>query len=187
MSERPSLSAVPGLKRANALPGPPPRKPRVNPTPGDALKSSPPAANTESAAISTAPPKEVKQPRTPRRASDPAANSLVPVTLSLPVPLVQRLKRYAKDHELAYANVIMDAIVAHRDELGALVAHLRPNVASDGIFVRTTPRKSAERTTLSFRTRRANVIALDELWESEEIAAENRSQLCHAALDAYLP
>jgi hypothetical protein len=182
MTERPSLSAVPGLKRTSALPGPPPRKSRANTAPDEPLTSSPVAAT----ALPTPSPKEGKS-RTPRRVNEPAANSLVPVTLSLPVPVVQRLKRYAKDHDLAYANVIMDAIVAHRDELGTLVSHLRPNVASDGIFVRTTPRKSAERTTLSFRTRRANVVALDELWESDEIAAENRSQLCHAALDAYLP
>lgn len=187
MTERPQLSAVAGLKRASALPGPPPRRPRPSSAPDEAAIPSPVAAVTESAAAPSPSVKGAKQRSAPRRASDAAANSLVPVTLSLPVPVVQRLKRYAKDHDLAYANIIMDAIVAHRDELGALVSHLRPDVASDGIFVRTTPRKSPERTTLSFRTRRANVVALDELWESDDIAAENRSQLCHAALDAYLP
>ena len=185
MTERPQLSAVAGLKRANALPGPPPRKPRPSRAPDETVIPSPVASVTESA---PAPPAKGPRQRTaPRRANDAAANSLVPVTLSLPVAVVQRLKRYAKEHDLAYANIIMDAIVAHRDELAALVSHLRPDVASDGIFVRTTPRKSADRTTLSFRTRRANVVALDDLWESDEIAAENRSQLCHAALDAYLP
>lgn len=111
----------------------------------------------------------------------------MPVTLSLPVALVQRLKRYAKAHDASYASVVMDAIVSNRDELALLVSRLRPDEESDGIFVRTTPRKLEERTTISFRTRRANVGALDELAASDEILAENRSQLCHAALDAYLP
>ena len=111
----------------------------------------------------------------------------VPVTLSLPVTLVQRLKRYAKAHDTSYASVVMDAIVSNRDELAVLVSRLRPDEESDGIFVRKAPRKVEDRTAISFRTRKANVAAIDDLASSDEILAENRSQLCHAALDAYLP
>lgn len=184
MTDRTPLSAVPGLSRTSSLPAPPPRRARSS-------ESSTRPSSTE---IRSTPPEPArgerqspKSGRQPKRAEDQTANVTVPVTLSLPIALVQRLKRYAKEHEAPYANVVMDAIVAHRDQLADLVSRLRPDEESDGIFVRTAPRKQEERTTISFRTRRANVTALDELAASDEVLAQNRSQLCHAALDAFLP
>lgn len=184
MTDRTPLAAVPGLARKTSLPPPPPRP--TKPVPNEAGPSS-----AEVRSARPAPPRVQRQPskseRQPRRAEDQTANVTVPVTLSLPITLVQRLKRYAKAHEAPYASVVMDSIVSNRDQLPLLVSRLRPDEESDGIFVRKAPRKIEDRTTISFRTRKANVVALDELAASDEVRAENRSQLCHAALDAFLP
>lgn len=184
MTERTPLAAVPGLARTSSLPAPPPRRTRSDQSDARPSTTEVRSAPLEAPKVQRQPPKSERQPK---RAEDQTANTTAPVTLSLPVTLVQRLKRYAKAHEATYASVIMDAIVSNRDQLAFLVSRLRPDEESDGIFVRTAPRKIEDRTTISFRTRRANVSALDELAKSDEILAQNRSQLCHAALDAFLP
>lgn len=185
MTDRTPLTAVPGLARTSSLPPPPPRRSRPEASESRTTPST--DAHTEAPVAARIQRQPSKPERQPRRAEDRAANVTVPVTLSLPVTLVQRLKKYAKANEASYASIVMDAIVSSRDELALLVSRLRPDEESDGIFVRTTPRKAEDRTAISFRTRKANVTAIDNLAASDEISAENRSQLCHAALDAFLP
>ncbi|MDE9364002.1 hypothetical protein PZ938_00135 [Luteipulveratus sp. YIM 133132] len=102
----------------------------------------------------------------------------------MPAPLLEEFKRFAKRTETSHANLLMDAIAAHHDDLTDLVVQARPAPTSDGLFVRDTPRKAEPLSTLSIRIRAANVEAIDRLVDTS--GAASRSHLCTAAMTAYL-
>ena len=78
----------------------------------------------------------------------------------------------------------MDAIVANHDRLPALVEKLKRQHHDDGLFVRIEARPEEERSSLTFRMLGRNLTVIDRL--VVEVGAENRSQLCRAALEAHL-
>ncbi len=106
------------------------------------------------------------------------------MTLSLPIRTCASMRARVKHDESTLANVLMDAITATQDDLPDLVAKVRKQFRTDGLFVRKEAKDVEERSTVTFNMRVQNVRALDNL--AEQLAAESRSQMCRAALDAYL-
>lgn len=107
-----------------------------------------------------------------------------PISLSVPAPLLESFKLFAKRTDTSQASVLMDAITAHHDHLVDLVTTSRPGPNNDGLFVRDTPRDTIPLSTLSLRMRAVNIDAIDQLVEAS--AATSRSHLCVAVLTAYL-
>lgn len=182
MSEgRSRMRPVTGLRRTDSLPPPPPR-----PQPTAPVPEAPPKA-----AKSRQEPAESK-PRRPAsrgqpgaaRASD-RAEIIRPISISMPVSLVERFKAHARTTGTSHPDLLMDAVLAQRDRLGDLVAQARPEPPRDELFVRNIRRGGGELThTLPLRMKSTNVDAIDKL--VTEHGAENRSQLCTAALRAHL-
>jgi metal-responsive CopG/Arc/MetJ family transcriptional regulator len=107
-----------------------------------------------------------------------------PISLSVPAPLLETFKQFAKRTETPQSAVLMDAITAHQDDLSVLVSTSRPAVSKEGLFVRDIPRESVPLSTLSLRMRAVNIDAIDQLVDAT--GAGSRSHLCVAALAAYL-
>ena len=169
MSDRQPLQPVEGLGRTSRIMPPPRRVPPPGPTPTD----SPAAGEYDPTPISRLP-----------TSSD--ADVMRSTTLSLPITLVEQLRDRATRDHVSQPEILMDALSAARDHLAALVAEANPpRQSEDGLFVRTTPRASAEPlTTLSLRMLKRNIDAIDQLVESSK--ASSRSQLCALALRHYL-
>ncbi len=172
MSGRAPLVPVPGLARTASLPPPPPRR---SVTPKDATVAEPSPVVEEPAAV----------PEARSRASD-AAEIMRSVTLSLPVGVVRQVKDRARADRISQPEVVMDALLAVRDEIGELLAKESRPVVSDGLFVRRAgPRGNGDPlATLSLRMLSRNVAAIDELAQVHQ--APSRSALCLVALRAYL-
>ncbi len=192
MSGRAPLVPVPGLARTASLPPPPPRR---SVTPKDATVAEPspvveePAAVPEARSRASDPSPVVEEPaavpEARSRASD-AAEIMRSVTLSLPVGVVRQVKDRARADRISQPEVVMDALLAVRDEIGELLAKESRPVVSDGLFVRRAgPRGNGDPlATLSLRMLSRNVAAIDELAQVHQ--APSRSALCLVALRAYL-
>ncbi|AFR51504.1 hypothetical protein KTR9_5291 (plasmid) [Gordonia sp. KTR9] len=177
---------VTGLARTGSVPGPPPRRPT---TPTAAPAATPPVPdgpalphNRPQPAASTRP--VSRGARRPKRVETRPDEMLVSVTLSLPTPLCTATKAHNKQNETTIAGTLMDAIVANHDRLPALVEKLKRQHHDDGLFVRIEARPEEERSSLTFRMLGRNLTVIDRL--VVEVGAENRSQLCRAALEAHL-
>lgn len=175
MTERQPLAPVEGLRRESRLPGPPAR-----PAPVTRLAPPPPLPKVSPVVTDAAP-----APRAPRRASD-TAETRRNVALSLPVSVVEDLRRRARADRASQPEVLLDALAATQDRLAELVKSTEPSRrwVDDGLFVRSAPRVSEALTTLSLRMMSSNVDAIDQLVASSE--APSRSMLCAVALRAYL-
>ena len=111
---RPPMAPVAGLSRTSSLPSPPPRparravpteeSPRPAPSPGPAPE---PAAKAE--------------PTRPRRARRESADTVRPVTVSLPASLVQGVRDRSRIDGVSQPEVLMDALVATQSRLEELV------------------------------------------------------------------
>lgn len=171
--QRTPLTPVTGLSRAAGLPAPPARRPAA------ALQVA--AEPAQSARETPRPnPKLRTRATTSRDATVTRA-----VSISLPVDLAAQVRVQARSAGVSQADVLMDAVLAHRDHLTDLIVAARPAPARDDLFVRSAPRAPAgPYVALSLRMKSPNVDVLDRL--VQEHGAASRSQLCAAALAAHL-
>lgn len=171
-TDRPQLPPVQGLKRTSTLPPPPKRRT----TPITAPTTAVPTAPVKTAA----PRKPVRRPRSE------VADVTRAISVSIPLRLAEAFKVTARSSGRTHADLLMDAVVANRDELDALIDNVRPKAKRDELFLRAPARQVEEpHVSLSLRMLAPNLAALDAL--VEEHKAESRSQLCAAVLEAYLP
>lgn len=175
MSERVPLAPVPGLTRTAVIP--PPSRPR----PAVAKAAAEPEMSAAPSDPQPAPP---RRPRAARPRASEGATTVRATTLSLPVRLVEALKARATNDRITQVDVLMDALVAAKQELPDLVQVPENRASEDGLFVRRRAVVSEPTATLSIRMLSRNVDAIDELVASH--GAKSRSALCAAALNRYL-
>lgn len=173
---------VTGFARTDSVPGPPPR--RTAPRPSPATVSDIPAVQHEGPPPSTPSRPISRAARRPKRVETRPDEALAPVSLSLPTALCTATRAHIKEHDTTIAETLMDAIVANHARLPALVDRLKRQHRNDGLFVRIEARPEEERSPLTFRMLGRNLSVIDGL--VVKVGAENRSQLCRAALEAYL-
>lgn len=175
-------SAVSGLAKpprqsGSRLPAPPPRRTStVTPPPPPPS----PAGFTPPAAPSTRAPK----PRKAASGGKGPEGRMQSVSLSLPVEMCSAWRARVKRDDSTLADVLMDALVATQDDLSVLVGELRAKPRSDGLFVRKERKPSEDLSTVPFKMATGNLEVVDNL--QQDVGAESRSQLCRAALGAYL-
>lgn len=175
MSARAPLTPVQGLARTAKLPPPPPRRtaaPAEEPAPAQSPK--PPVASA-------------RPENRPTPARSESAQMMRSITLSLPSMVVRQIKERARADGIPQAEVVMDALLTTRDELGQLLEQHHQPAISDGLFVRRVGARRGESeplSTLSLRMLSSNVEAIDGLATAH--GAPSRSALCLAALRAYL-
>lgn len=182
-SERAPLSAVAGLTRTASVPAPPPRRVqrvprRADETGGGEVADLVPSEPTRTHRKSSVP--------TPRR-EDATAQTMRPVTLSLPASLVAQVKAKARAERITQPEVLLDALTAAGERLTALVSVAAVPPVSDGLFLRRPARRDLPEQamgTLSMRLLAPNVAAIDALVDKHD--APSRSALCAAALRDYL-
>lgn len=208
-SRRQPMEPVEGLKKPT-LPGPKPRPRTLTPVPPPSTE--PVAEQTETSvedgsegallatvtetekpdrpAGETAKPKPArsKKPRA-EKASPPArstdADTMKPVSVSVPLTLAEAWRDRAKKDRTSQVDVLLDAIVAHQDELDDLVAAAaqKPTV-NDGLFDRGTGSKGERFVGVSLRIKSGNLDVIDRL--ADKHGAEKRSPFVAAVLAAYL-
>lgn len=209
-SRRQPMEPVDGLKKP-ALPGPKPRPRTLTPVPPPSTE--PPAEQTDTSAGEsaegtvlepvaepeksapppageTAKPKPArsKKPRAdkttaPARSAD--ADTMKPVSVSVPLTLAEAWRDRAKKDRTSQVDVLLDAIVAHQDELDDLVAAAgqKPTV-NDGLFDRGPGSKGERFVGVSLRIKSGNLAVIDRL--ADKHGAAKRSPFVAAVLAAYL-
>lgn len=214
MSRRQPMEPVEGLKKP-VLPGPSPRPRTLVSVPTsnaeEAAESGESAEATERtegpegaveatvaetekperpAAETAAKPKPARS-RKPRaeRSSTPArsadADTMKPVSVSVPLTLAEAWRDRAKKDRTSQVDVLLDAIVAHQDELDDLVAAAgqKPTV-NDGLFDRGPGSKGERFVGVSLRIKSGNLDVIDRL--ADKHGAAKRSPFVAAVLAAYL-
>lgn len=161
-------------------------EPSATPTPAPTPPSHPVTPEQRPRDTKAAPTKPRGRVGRPRKSVDGAEpTGIFTSTLSLPVDLTDRLKAWAHGQRVTYAQAVMSAIEAHYDELDELVAALQPTEVSGRLFTVTEKAEQEPRTSVTFNMENRNLAVLDQL--VDQVGADNRSELCIAALDAYLP
>lgn len=203
MSRREPMSPIAGLKKPTDLPAPSARPRTLAPVPAPSpdpveeqpvdLAASPAPAKEASGATAKAEPssKSAGRPRRSRseKATAPArsasADTMRPVSVSVPLTMAEAWRDRAKRDRTSQVDVLLDALVAHQDELTDLVAARseKPTV-SDGLFDRTPGAKGERFVGVSLRIKTGNLEVIDQL--ADKHGADSRSQLVAAALSAYL-
>lgn len=187
--------AIAGLERPKGVGGPPPRRhaPQAGTesTPSTAPSTAtttepPPGSASRQSTVPAARSKRTNTPRRPRSYEQVNESSTHPSSLSLPVGLVERARSYVRAHpEKTNADVVIDALIDKSDDLAALVEPLKVKEYTVGLFRRKAPQEVKNHSALPVRMSPENWAAIDKLVEQKK--ADNRSQLCVAALDAFLP
>ncbi|NYI47915.1 hypothetical protein BJ993_005061 [Nocardioides aromaticivorans] len=201
MSRREPMAPIAGLKKPTDLPAPSARPqtlqvvPAPSPDPAqeesrDLAPTAAPATDTPRAtakAESTSKPAgRARKPRTERASARSAsAETMKPVSVSVPLTMAEAWRDRAKRDRTSQVDVLLDALVAHQDELTDLVAARseKPTV-SDGLFDRTPGAKGERFVGVSLRIKAGNLEVIDQL--TDKHGADSRSQLVAAALSAYL-
>ncbi len=190
MARRPMKPA--GLGRAT-VPPPPPRQMPVPPPRPQQPEPAPSAEVPASAPIATNPttPAEVAvtathedatdAPQSRRRAHSYADDIAVPITLSLPGPLIKWV-REQRTTDQTVADVVLRAIVNNLDSLSDRVFELRNHSRKEGGFTLSAPKSELVIGPLQIHTRTSNLKEIDRL--VTQYGAENRSQLVRAAIEA---
>lgn len=212
MSRREPMTPVEGLKKPK-LPGPLARPRTLAPVPpppsqdqaeraepsvdlgGDEPAKNPILKSVQDADRSETPaqpeqPKPGKVKRagsgkpTPVRSAN--ADTVKPVSVSVPVSLAEAWRERATRDRTSQVDVLLDAIVAHRDELGELMkaaSSAKPTV-SDGLFDRGTSRTGERTVGVSLRIKSGNLDVIDQL--AKKHGQDKRSPFVAAVLAAYL-
>lgn len=205
MSRREPMAPITGLKKPN-LPAPSPRPRTLAPVPEPS--PDPVEEQPESLAENPSPSARVEESRpvksgarskpaergrkargekatAPARRVSESADTMKPVSVSVPLTLAESWRDRAKRDRTSQVDVLLDALVAHQDELGDLVAARseKPTV-HDGLFDRTPGAKGERFVGVSLRIKSGNLEVIDQL--ADKHGAEKRSQLIAAALSAYL-
>lgn len=203
MSRREPMTPIAGLKKPTDLPSPSARPRTLAPVPAPSpdpveeqpvdLAASPSPAKEPSDGTAKAEPssKSTGRPRRSRteKATAPArsasADTMRPVSVSVPLTMAEAWRDRAKRDRTSQVDVLLDALVAHQDNLTDLVAARseKPTV-SDGLFDRTPGAKGERFVGVSLRIKAGNLEVIDQL--ADKHGADSRSQLVAAALSAYL-
>lgn len=208
-SRRQPMEPVDGLKKPT-LPGPKPRPRTLTPVPppsteptaeqtdtsaglsaeGTVLEPVTEPAKSAPPAGETAKPKPTRSKKTradkttaPARSAD--ADTMKPVSVSVPLTLAEAWRDRAKKDRTSQVDVLLDAIVAHQDELHDLVAAAgqKPTV-NDGLFDRGPGSKGERFVGVSLRIKSGNLDVIDRL--ADKHGAVKRSPFVAAVLAAYL-
>lgn len=208
-SRRQPMEPVDGLKKPT-LPGPKPRPRTLTPVPppstepateqtetsagesaeGTVLepvaepeKSAPPAGETAKPKPARSKKTRADKTTAPARSAD--ADTMKPVSVSVPLTLAEAWRDRAKKDRTSQVDVLLDAIVAHQDELDALVAAAgqKPTV-NDGLFDRGPGSKGERFVGVSLRIKSGNLDVIDRL--ADKHGAAKRSPFVAAVLAAYL-
>lgn len=202
-TRREPMSPIAGLKKPTDLPSPSARPRTLTPVPAPSpdpveeqpvdLAASPAPAKEASGDTAKAEPssKSAGRPRKSRTekatatARSASADTMRPVSVSVPLTMAEAWRDRAKRDRTSQVDVLLDALVAHQDELTDLVAARseKPTV-SDGLFDRTPGAKGERFVGVSLRIKAGNLEVIDQL--ADKHGAESRSQLVAAALSAYL-
>lgn len=203
MTRREPMSPIAGLKKPTDLPSPSARPRTLAPVPTPSpdpveeqpvdLAASPSPAKEASGGTAKAEPssKSAGRPRKSRTekatatARSASADTMRPVSVSVPLTMAEAWRDRAKRDRTSQVDVLLDALVAHQDELTDLVAARteKPTV-SDGLFDRTPGAKGERFVGVSLRIKAGNLEVIDQL--ADKHGADSRSQLVAAALSAYL-
>jgi hypothetical protein len=202
-TRREPMSPIAGLKKPTDLPSPSARPRTLTPVPAPSpdpveeqpvdLAASPAPAKEASGDTAKAEPssKSAGRPRKSRTekatatARSASADTMRPVSVSVPLTMAEAWRDRAKRDRTSQVDVLLDALVAHQDELTDLVAARseKPTV-SDGLFDRTPGAKGERFVGVSLRIKAGNLEVIDQL--ADKHGAESRSQLVAAALSSYL-
>ena len=201
-TRREPMSPIAGLKKPTDLPSPSARPRTLAPVPAPSpdpvdeqpvdLAASPSPAKEASGGTAKAEPssKSAGRPRKSRTekataARSASADTMRPVSVSVPLTMAEAWRDRAKRDRTSQVDVLLDALVAHQDELTDLVAARseKPTV-SDGLFDRTPGAKGERFVGVSLRIKAGNLEVIDQL--ADKHGADSRSQLVAAALSAYL-
>lgn len=203
MSRREPMSPIAGLKKPTDLPSPSARPRTLAPVPApspdpveeqpvDVAASPAPAkeasdgtAKAEPSSKSAGRPRKSRTEKATAAARSASADTMRPVSVSVPLTMAEAWRDRAKRDRTSQVDVLLDALVAHQDELTDLVAARseKPTV-SDGLFDRTPGAKGEWFVGVSLRIKAGNLEVIDQL--ADKHGADSRSQLVAAALSAYL-
>lgn len=203
MSRREPMSPIAGLKKPTDLPSPSARPRTLAPVPApspdpveeqpvDLAASPSPAkeaswdtAKAEPSSKSAGRPRKSRTEKATATARSASADTMRPVSVSVPLTMAEAWRDRAKRDRTSQVDVLLDALVAHQDELTDLVAARseKPTV-SDGLFDRTPGAKGERFVGVSLRIKAGNLEVIDQL--ADKHGADSRSQLVAAALSAYL-
>lgn len=203
MSRREPMSPIAGLKKPTDLPSPSARPRTLAPVPApspdpveeqpvDVAASPAPAkeasdgtAKAEPSSKSAGRPRKSRTEKATAAARSASADTMRPVSVSVPLTMAEAWRDRAKRDRTSQVDVLLDALVAHQDELTDLVAARseKPTV-SDGLFDRTPGAKGERFVGVSLRIKAGNLEVIDQL--ADKHGADSRSQLVAAALSAYL-
>lgn len=202
-TRREPMSPIAGLKKPTDLPSPSARPRTLAPVPTpspdpveeqpvDLAASPAPAkeafgdtAKAEPSSKSAGRPRKSRTEKATATARSASADTMRPVSVSVPLTMGEAWRDRAKRDRTSQVDVLLDALVAHQDELTDLVAARseKPTV-SDGLFDRTPGAKGERFVGVSLRIKAGNLEVIDQL--ADKHGAESRSQLVAAALSAYL-
>src|SRR5699024_837062 len=135
MSDRPQLAPVPNLRK-DSIPAPKRRAKRYATNEQPEPSHQQPSSTEEKQDTNT---RGSDRKRTAKDGPDTK-----PISLSVPAPLVKELKVLARTTERSQADVLLDAIVAHRDQLTDLVAERKRQTIDDGLFMREVPQPQTD-------------------------------------------
>lgn len=202
MTRREPMAPIAGLKKPTDLPAPSARPRTLSPVPAPSAdpageqplnrEASPaPAAKEAPGGNAKAEPssKTSGRPRTSRTEKattrSARADTMRPVSVSVPLTMAEAWRDRAKQDRTSQVDVLLDALVAHHEQLTDLVAarNEKPTV-SDGLFDRTPGAKGERFVGVSLRIKAGNLKVIDQLVDKHD--ADSRSQLVAAALSAYL-
>lgn len=203
MTRREPMSPIAGLKKPTDLP-PPSARPRtlapvptpspdpVEEQPVDLAASPSPAkeasgdtAKAEPSSKSAGRPRKSRTEKATATARSASADTMRPVSVSVPLTMAEAWRDRAKRDRTSQVDVLLDALVAHQDELTDLVvARSEKPTVSDGLFDRTPGAKGERFVGVSLRIKAGNLEVIDQL--ADKHGADSRSQLVAAALSAYL-
>lgn len=201
MSRREPMAPIAGLKKPTDLPAPSARPRTLQPVPAPssdpageqpedlAAAASPAEETTRATAKAEQASKPVGRTRRPRAekaaARSASADTMRPVSVSVPLTMAEAWRDRAKNDRTSQVDVLLDALVAHQDELTDLVsARSEKPTVSDGLFDRTPGAKGERFVGVSLRIKSGNLEVIDQLVDKH--GADSRSQLVAAALSAYL-
>lgn len=202
-TRREPMSPIAGLKKPTDLPSPSARPRTLAPVPTPSpdpveeqpvdLAASPSPTKEASGDTAKAEPSSKSAGRSRKSRTEKAtatarsasADTMRPVSVSVPLTMAEAWRDRAKRDRTSQVDVLLDALVAHRDELTDLVAARseKPTV-SDGLFDRTPGAKGERFVGVSLRIKAGNLEVIDQL--ADKHGADSRSQLVAAALSAYL-
>lgn len=186
MSKRTPLKPAAGLSRSSEIPPPPPHRPRPpaaaeSLSPSTASAAATPELPVPSPSEPVARPEPARRSKKPRRrvpAGSPASS--VPLTMTLPVPLIERVRTEARASGKSHGDTVLTVVAEQRNRLPALVEKLQ-STEQVGMFVMSGGRRDPEPlANLAISTSASNIQRLEEL--ATECRARSLSQLVRAAL-----